>query len=414
MRIAGVRCGLVGALLLFASAAGAQPPSGDPIADLIKESETPVAPVAPVAPAVPDAPIRKSPPRGTLEDYLAGLRKVSCPKGTAATKADAIAIQVRTTPLQMFNPMRTSVGQLSFVGGFDITSEDERFGGLSGVDVLDDGNLLAISDTGAFVWIDVAEDGFTPVAARLSEMHDARGRALLGKTNGDAEGVAVLGGMTLVSFEGNHRVLAFDTGGCGAAARGAPIVTGSYGQPMAEAFAAKKLKVGSNEGAEPLAVTPDWYMFTGIETKSGEGSRLSARPIEAAPEFDLVIAEGAPEFVGLDLLQNGEEVRAFSLHRSPQALSGAAIVVKETVFERYLDQAQLPARRMSEIEERSHWRFRETSSRTLAEMNVLLTIDNYEGIAATRLPDGRVRLFILSDNNFSTSQRTLLMVFDVK
>jgi hypothetical protein len=405
MRIANVRSGLVGALLLAVCAAEAQPPGGDPIADLIEESS---------APAVPNTPAEKSPATGTLERFLAGLANVSCPKGAASAKAGAVAIKVRSVPLQAFNPMRISVGQLSFVGGFHLASDDERFGGLSGIDVLDDGNLLAVSDKGGFVWIDVAGDGFTPVAARMSEMHDAKGRALRGKANGDAEGLAVVGGTALVSFEGNHRVLAFDIGECGAVARGAPIVTGRYGRPMADAFAAKKLKVDSNQGPEPLAVTPDWYMFTGIETKAGRGSSLSARPIEAPPEFDLEFAEGAPEFVGLDLLQNGEDIRAFSLHRSTQALSGAAIVVKETVFERYLDQAKLPARVVSGIDERSHWKFRETSSRTLAEMNVLLTIDNYESIAAARLPDGRVRLFILSDDNFSTSQRTLLMVFDVK
>jgi len=47
-------------------------------------------------------------------------------------------------------------------------------------------------------------------------------------------------------------------------------------------------------------------------------------------------------------------------------------------------------------------------------MNLLLTIDNFEGIAARRLSDGRVRLYVISDDNFSGRQRTLLMVFDVK
>lgn len=405
MRIANVRSGLVCALLLVACAVEAQPPGGDPLADLNGGSG---------ASATPNDPAEKSRAAGTLERYLSDLRKVSCPQGVAITKAEAIAMKAAPVPLQVFNPMRTSVGQLSFVGGFHLTSDDKRFGGLSGVDVLDDGNLLAVSDEGKFVWIDVADDGFTPVAARMSEMHDAKGRSLRGKANGDAEGLAVLGGMALVSFERNHRVLAFDVATCGAASRGAPIVTGRYGLSMADAFAAKKLKVEANQGPEPLAVTPDWYMFAGIETKTGLGSSLSARPIEAAPNFDIEIGAGAPEFVGLDLLQNGEDIRAFSLHRSTQSLSGAAIVVKETVFERYLDPARLPARVVVEIEERSHWKFRQVSSRTLAEMNVLLTIDNYEGLAATRLPNGHVRLFILSDDNFSTSQRTLLMVFDVK
>ena len=69
---------------------------------------------------------------------------------------------------------------------------------------------------------------------------------------------------------------------------------------------------------------------------------------------------------------------------------------------------------VDEIDERARWDYQIKSSRVLAEMNLLVTIDNYEGIAAKAMPDGHVRLFIISDDNFSTSQRTLLMVFDVK
>lgn len=406
MHIADFRPLLIGALLLAACAADAQPPGGaDPIGALIEDRSEDVAPVAPKA--TPSKP-------GSLASYLAGLDKVSCPDSADRAEPEALAIKVSAVPLQGLNPLRKSVGRLSFVGGFHLTSSDKRFGGLSGIDLLDDGNLLAVSDQGDFVWIDLAKDGFTPVAARLAEMHDAKGASIRGKANGDAEGVATQDGVALVSFERNHRVLAFDLAECGAAARGAPIVTGRYGRPLADVFAAEKIEVDPNQGPEPLAVTPDWYLFTGIETKAAKGSYLSARPIEAAPDFDTIIAEGAPEFVGLDLVQFGEDTRAFSLHRSTQPLSGTAIVVKETVFERYLDQADLPARIVSEINERSHWRFRVKSSRTLAEMNMLLTLDNYEGIAAQALPDSRTRLFIVSDDNFSASQRTLLMVFDLK
>ncbi len=43
-------------------------------------------------------------------------------------------------------------------------------------------------------------------------------------------------GMALVSFDGNQRVLAYDIGKCGAAARGTPIVFGPFGLPLAEAY----------------------------------------------------------------------------------------------------------------------------------------------------------------------------------
>jgi hypothetical protein len=41
-----------------------------------------------------------------------------------------------------------------------------------------------------------------------------------------------------------------------------------------------------------------------------------------------------------------------------------------------------------------------------------LTVDNFEGVAAQARPDGRVRFYLISDDNFSGKQRTLLLAFD--
>lgn len=395
MRTAPIRAALLGLVALLAGvSATAQPPS-DPIGDLIEGNSIP-----------PKLKVAK--PK-TFDDYLSSLRSRSCPKTEEFVAPERIALQAKKIALQAINPARTSIGSLNFVSGFHLTSEEKRFGGLSGIDVLDDGNLLAISDKGDFVWIDVNEDGVTPVAARIAAMRDSKGKPFSTKSAGDAEGLAVQGDVALVSFETDPRVLAYDIGACGAAARGAPL-----GWSMSSAFARQNMNVGDNQGVEGLAITDDGYLLAGIETKTGKGSPLSARPLQAGARFDLAIGEGAPELVGLDQLRIGDDVHVFSLHRSSRVMSGNAITVVETVLERDLDQANLPARVISEVDERSRWRFRIKSSRVLAEMNLLVTIDNYEGIAAKAMPDGRVRLFIISDDNFSASQRTLLMVFDVK
>jgi hypothetical protein len=41
-----------------------------------------------------------------------------------------------------------------------------------------------------------------------------------------------------------------------------------------------------------------------------------------------------------------------------------------------------------------------------------LTVDNFEGIASVAGADGRYRLYLLSDDNGSDAQRTLLLAFD--
>ena len=49
----------------------------------------------------------------------------------------------------------------------------------------------------------------------------------------------------------------------------------------------------------------------------------------------------------------------------------------------------------------------------LALLTPPLPVDNFEAISAVRMANGVTRLYILSDNNFSSRQRTLLYAFDV-
>ncbi len=388
---------VVASSVFLAAAALGQPPSSDPIGDLIVQS-----------PGAGDS-------RGFENGYLAPLKRASCSAGVKRLDPKTLDLAVSSVPLAGLNPFRKEVGSLSFVAGFHLTSTDKRLGGLSGLDMREDGGLLAVSDTGDFVWIDLAADGLTPKALRVAAMLDAKGAALRGKAEGDAEGLALRGDIALVSYEGHHRVLAFDLGACGAAARGAPVASASS-TSLTRAFERKDLSVGGNQGLEGLAITADWMLIAGIETKLGSASPVSARPIEASPEFDLEIGKDAPELVGLDALPAEPDggIRLYSLHRSSNPLASNVITIVESTLEPTFDQSNLPARVISEIDERSRKGYRVTSSRALAEMSVFLTIDNFEGIAARRLPDGRVRLFVVSDDNFSESQRTLLMIYDVR
>ncbi len=40
-----------------------------------------------------------------------------------------------------------------------------------------------------------------------------------------------------------------------------------------------------------------------------------------------------------------------------------------------------------------------------------LTIDNFEALATRRGPDGEILIYLMSDDNFSFFQRTLLLMF---
>jgi len=348
---------------------------------------------------------------GNLDQYIRALSDTSCQQATGVAAPAAINLSINLVAQQSANPAERKFGELTFIASYQLTSSDTRFGGLSGLDLVGD-NLLAVSDAGRFVWIDLARDGITPVSARLAPMRDLSGAAMDTADGAGSEGLAVNGSMAMVSFEGDHRVLAFDIGRCGAAARGAPIVFGDYGLPLREAFADAHIEVGDKDGSEPLAVTNDWYMFAGIERKVGQFNSLSGRPVEAEPEFKLRVGINAPEFAGLDIIpdsrRNGS-IRAFLVHRS-SATADSSIVITETDMLRYLDPNATTGG--GEMGERARWRFSETGWRELGKLDRLGATDSYEGIAARQMSDGRVRLYIISDDDFSGEKRTVLSIFD--
>ncbi len=384
MRLALLRTALIVLAALSASSAAPQPP--DPIADLIEAREP-----------LPDATPSLS---GAFGTYVAQLAKTSCPPGLQAEQPRPITLNAKPVSLQAINPGRKTVGALTFAGGFQLTTDDAGFGGWSGLDVLDDSRLLAVSDTGHYLWIDLAADQLTPTGASIGELRDTKGNLYASKVAGDAEGLAVFGDLALVAFEGNDaRVMAFDVTRCLHAARGAPL-----GWSLKSVLKADGLWRNPNQGLEGLAITDDGYLIAGLEAQMNGESPISIRPLEAKPDFKFRIGARSPELVGLDAIIDGDTVRVFSLHRSSQApMSSNAITFLETVFTRDPNPSG----------KRADQTFSLKQSLILAEMNLLLTIDNYEGIAARRMSDGRVRLYVISDNNFAARQRTLLMAFDI-
>lgn len=348
---------------------------------------------------------------GSLESYLRALSDVSCKGSSTVTAAPSIPLSVTLVAEQSADPKLRKFGELTFIASYQLTSTDTRFGGLSGLDLIADDKLLAVSDAGRFVWIDLNRDGTAPVSARLAPMQEVGGVAM--DDAAASEGLAINGSFALVSFEGDHRVLAFDIGRCGASASGAPIVFGDYGLPLKDAFAGAYIEVGEKDGSEPLAVTSDWYLFAGIERKVGQFNSLSGRPIEAEPEFNLRVGVNAPEFAGLDILQDSRRdgaLRAFLVHRSTSS-ADSSIVITETDMIRFRDPNAPDG--SGEMAERARWRFSETGWRELGNLDRLGATDSYEGIAARQLSDGRVRLYLISDDDFEGGKRTLLTILDV-
>ncbi len=305
---------------------------------------------------------------------LAGLAAcapspVSLPAAPVAS-GSSISVQTVSVPLNPEAPGQTAIGGFAYAGGVQLSStETARFHGLSDLSVSDDGKITAISDEG-----DLIEGRLVFEGGQLSGLADVTLRPLSGldgqplpnKEMSDAEGLAILAsGDRLVSFERQSRIWLYPANG---------------GPPRA--VPAPEADFPLNGGLEALAADPergpDAYVAGGEE--SGQTWRCKlASPCVAGPKVDK-----APEF-GLVAMRRLPGDQSAYLLRAWDPLRGNRIVLSVTGAAGEL--ARL-------------------------EMTKPLTVDNFEAVDFVPRPQGGYRVYILSDDNFSASQRTLLLAFD--
>jgi hypothetical protein len=299
---------------------------------------------------------------------IATLPKAPVPAGAA------IAIKAEALPLNPADPTQDRVGDLVYAGGLKLTSDQtSRLHGLSDLDVQPDGSLIAVGDQGDLLRARVVLDANGRLAgvtdARLSPLTGLDGRPLQGKDEADSEGLALLpNGDLLISFERHDRIWLYPAAGGPPRAVPSPDVKFPYNQGM-EALA-----------PDPL-LGPDAY-FAGGETTGRtwsctlNTSCAEGPTIPLAVGFGLVAARRLPEAWTAWLL------RAFNP------------ITRSVIDLRITDQAGRVVDQQ--------------------ELRGPLTVDNFEGLAAVPGKDGTIRFYLISDDNFSSSQRTLLLAFDWK
>lgn len=285
-------------------------------------------------------------------------------------------------------PKRSTFGRLRFRGGLVLSAEDPAFGGFSGLYVSPEGTLLAISDRGAWLGarllFDRKGDLVGVTDGVMAQMRDESGRAFTQKGSGDAEDLARLpDGRFAVSFEQIHAVRIYDL---------------PHDGPEAPADALLQLagvgELGRNQSLEAMGASGD-RLVIGAEMGGKEGPPFwIATPIwDASPEpaGHVVLKEGL-SLTGLASLPGGD---LLSLERFYLPLFGARARI-----------ARMPAAALQETP--PAWRVEE-----LADLQGRLLLDNFEGISAVAGKEGAARIYVISDDNFRTSQRTLLYAFEL-
>ncbi|MGA7974103.1 MAG: esterase-like activity of phytase family protein [Pseudolabrys sp.] len=337
--------------------------------------------------------------RTTRYCLIAGLLLAAClaaavPLALAAVKRyppKPVRIAVHAEPIATFDtdhPARTRFGALEFRGGLVLTSKNPSFGGFSALHMAADGSrFLALSDRGAWFKGRIVYRGGRPSGIADAEMAPALagdGKPLAKHGWYDTESLGLDdAGHAYVGIERVQRIVRFDLKK-GVQARGHPI-----------AVPADFKTLDNNKSLECLAVAP-------------KSSPLAGQLI-AVTEHSLDVRGNHRAF-----LLKGRQVDRFSVKRSDGFdVSDCAILPQGDLLllERSYSLLAGVAMRIRRIPLAAIKPGALVDGTKLISANLAFQIDNMEGIGVSRDAGGDTILTLVSDDNFSVLQRTLLLQF---
>ena len=301
-----------------------------------------------------------------------------------AAAAEPLTLDVKKLPLNPENAAQTSVGPLVWRGSLEISSSDRRFGGLSGLLIERDGRgLLANSDSGHWISARLKLDdrGFLEglEAAEIGALQDSDGRPLISKRAGDAEALARLpDGTTLVAFEQAHRIWRYPAGK-------APLARPPQAYPAPPGVD----RLQSNGGLEAVTELPRGGLLALVEENS-DSPTLPGFLWQNGKWAELALTRIGPyRPTGAATLPSGD---VLVLERRFSFIGGLGIKLRRLPLAKIKPGATL-------------------EGEVVAELHPPLIYDNMEGIAALEEPGGGVRIYLIADDNFNPTQRTVLMSF---
>lgn len=313
----------------------------------------------------------------------------------AAVVEGSQAVTVKATPFETFSLRDESLrrfGQLDFVGGLELSCADERFGGWSSLWVDADGRrFISISDKGTWLSGVLACVGETPLGitdAHMAPVLGPTGRPVSRTRRWDCESLAIgPDGVAYVGLERVNEVLRFGTFPRDRFA--------AAGQPIPVPPPARKL--ADNRGLEALAIIPSGPLggsLIGVAERpeGGKDGPVSPGFFITGPAsgavFDIVRHDGF-DITDAAFLPSGD---LLLLERRFAWLSGVAMRVR-----RFDGKALRPGARLD--------------GDPLISATMAMRIDNMEGLAVHRGADGGTYLTMISDDNFSVLQRTVMLRF---
>src|SRR5882724_31177 len=274
-----------------------------------------------------------------------------------------------------------TTGRLEYLAGFALTSDAKDFGGLSGASLSADGaTLTALADIGIWFRLALAHDATSRLigvsGGESGRLEDEHGKPLATKYVGDSESITrAADGSYYVTFEGWHRLWRYTS--LTAAAK--------YVRPPKE-----MASLPGNEGVEAATQLRDGRFLLLSEGGTTFNGDLQGWLGDGKRWADLTLAPtGRFKPTDLALLPDGD---VLLLERSVSLFGGVAARLSVIPAATLAPAARLVGRELGIIREP-------------------LPVDNFEGLAARYAPDRSILIYLLSDDNFSAMERTLLLQF---
>lgn len=300
-------------------------------------------------------------------------------------------VAVTATPITHFKlgSEETRFGALEFVGGFELKSQDGRFGQLSALRFLTPGGeFIGVADHGYWFRGTVERDpagvptgfsGFT-----MQPIVDASGAVISDKAGKDAEGLDIKDGIATVSFERQARVSEYRIDGP------------SIGGPERDLdFVIPRRELRYNQGMETV---------------------VRAHPYGIHQNARIVIAERSidPDGNIFAAILEGVEKGIFKIRRTDGFDVTDGVFLEDgnlLLLERRFSTVSGAAMRLRLIYGESVRKGGVADGPVLMEADLAYRIDNMEGLDVWKREDGETVISVLSDDNQSFLQRTLYLEF---
>jgi hypothetical protein len=302
-----------------------------------------------------------------------------------------VSIEVNARPIASFDrsdSRRVRFGSLEYRSGLALTSRFPGFGGLSGLRLDPKGQrFISFSDKGAWFTGRIVYQGREMVGlddVEAAPMLGSDGRPITTRGWFDSESIALDGPVVYIGLERVNQVLRFDF------SKG---FTRSRGEVVPLPPAARKLPF--NKGLEALIFVPKGLPLAGTLIA------MSERGLDANGNL-------------IAFLVGGPTPGQFSVRRTESYdISDATLLPSGEllVLERKFSLVAGVGIRIRRIALRSLAPGAVIDGPVIFEADLGNEIDNMEGIDAYVTPEGETVLTMVSDDNFSMIQRTLLLQF---